>query len=646
GDGELAYRQLVEPIAFAQRDWKTLARRRLESIAKPTRRPSIDMLSMDAAHLMLGGETAEFEKAINALKAYAASKPTAAWYCAEALLICGRQDDAIELLKKHRPSAAFSLLTARGQHAVALELAGIELPLGDEPIKPITKKNEDGSEVVDVYFSSRVAKVIYQLGEHDRAIEFFGTLAETPAKGDQRHRAHVAQQLMKLGREREAIGHAAIAIDATRKDPAKAQAELGRIMRSLFDTQATSAVACWKPLVALHAGETTAELLGRMRRVVLPKRAELEDDKGFETLRAGMDRAMTSSDEKLDDATRVAWLRALGKLCAVRGLNDAARDYYLQLAELESSGKTFVELADLYAKDKQWADAADWYKKAFDAKYQTTLTMFLQGHALAQAGREEQGASLMQLARLLPLADLRKRYELYNGLDDRGLRSLGRTERELVLRLGSMHDWHANNAAKEIGNDISKTRPLEAADHWQQSSLSVLRTNSSFLEESAYLRLPHIIHKVRARGLLAKGQREAAVAELWRSHEALPADIDLVLDFLPKLREAKLDKVADELFDKVYAVNEAITRDFPRSAHHHNSVAWLAARSERRTDEALEHAQTAVRLAPDSAAYLDTLAEVHFVRGDKQKAIELARRCIEMDPDRKIYRDQLKRFEQ
>ncbi|MCG8587421.1 MAG: hypothetical protein MI757_22165, partial [Pirellulales bacterium] len=46
GDGELAYRQLVEPIAFAQRDWKTLARRRLESIAKPTRRPSIDMLSM------------------------------------------------------------------------------------------------------------------------------------------------------------------------------------------------------------------------------------------------------------------------------------------------------------------------------------------------------------------------------------------------------------------------------------------------------------------------------------------------------------------------------------------------------------------------------------------------------------------------
>jgi len=216
----------------------------------------------------------------------------------------------------------------------------------------------------------------------------------------------------------------------------------------------------------------------------------------------------------------------------------------------------------------------------------------------------------------------------------------------IVVRLGSLNDWHANHAAKELGNDLTKTNPLEAANLWQQSVLSVLQTNSAFMDATAYLRLPYTIHKVRSRGLLEAGKHDAAVRELWLAHQALPADIDLALDMVPLLRKAKLDPAADQLFEKVYAVNQRITETFPNSAHHHNSTAWLAARCNRRLDAALTHAQTAVRLAPDKAAYLDTLAEVHHARGNKQKATELSRRCIEMEPQSKIYPEQLKRFQQ
>ena len=53
----------------------------------------------------------------------------------------------------------------------------------------------------------------------------------------------------------------------------------------------------------------------------------------------------------------------------------------------------------------------------------------------------------------------------------------------------------------------------------------------------------------------------------------------------------------------------------------------------------------AVELAPDNAGYLDTLAEIHFQRGDKDKAVALQKRVVELDPKRSYYRKQLRRLE-
>ena len=45
------------------------------------------------------------------------------------------------------------------------------------------------------------------------------------------------------------------------------------------------------------------------------------------------------------------------------------------------------------------------------------------------------------------------------------------------------------------------------------------------------------------------------------------------------------------------------------------------------------------------AGYLDTLAEVHFQRGRQAKAIELMKRCLELDSKFDYFRKQLKRIE-
>jgi len=90
-------------------------------------------------------------------------------------------------------------------------------------------------------------------------------------------------------------------------------------------------------------------------------------------------------------------------------------------------------------------------------------------------------------------------------------------------------------------------------------------------------------------------------------------------------------------------VYEKILVRHPDAAFLHNGLAWLAAKCNRDLDGALRHATRAVELDPKSAAILDTLAEVQFIRGDKSGAATTIRKAIELDRPT-VLADQLKRF--
>ena len=53
----------------------------------------------------------------------------------------------------------------------------------------------------------------------------------------------------------------------------------------------------------------------------------------------------------------------------------------------------------------------------------------------------------------------------------------------------------------------------------------------------------------------------------------------------------------------------------------------------------------ATELAPASAGNFDTLAEVCFQRGDKDKALAAEKKAIELDPNKAYFRKQVQRFE-
>jgi hypothetical protein len=60
----------------------------------------------------------------------------------------------------------------------------------------------------------------------------------------------------------------------------------------------------------------------------------------------------------------------------------------------------------------------------------------------------------------------------------------------------------------------------------------------------------------------------------------------------------------------------------------------------------LSLATRAVEAAPDESAYQDTLAEVHFQRGDRAAAVAAAKKCVEIAPDNKMFAERLKHFQE
>ena len=149
---------------------------------------------------------------------------------------------------------------------------------------------------------------------------------------------------------------------------------------------------------------------------------------------------------------------------------------------------------------------------------------------------------------------------------------------------------------------------------------------------------------MRARALIAAGKTDEALKEVRLCLAGLPGDIDGPIHFVPDLEKHGRKKEADEVFGQVFRHYDQVCRAYPKSAQHHNSLAWLAVCCRRQLDAALEHARKAVELAPDTASYLDTLAEIHYQRGDKAEALRLMKKCIELDPRNDYFPKQVKRF--
>ena len=131
---------------------------------------------------------------------------------------------------------------------------------------------------------------------------------------------------------------------------------------------------------------------------------------------------------------------------------------------------------------------------------------------------------------------------------------------------------------------------------------------------------------------LLENDRPKALGILQNCLLLLPCDGSLADHFFPALRKAGLIQQHDAWFETTWQHIQGVIRIYPKSHNTRNTAAWLASRSLLHLDEAETHVKLALATHPNQSAYLDTMAELQFARGNRKQAIEWSDKAINYMP--------------
>ncbi len=144
--------------------------------------------------------------------------------------------------------------------------------------------------------------------------------------------------------------------------------------------------------------------------------------------------------------------------------------------------------------------------------------------------------------------------------------------------------------------------------------------------------LPILNDQLEAKAKLRNLDIDEAIREIAKINRLRPGSVELVEEIVPLLDQAGFEAQANQIFVDVSDFFLNLLQQYPDSPLHNNNYAWMCATAGRRIEFAKRHAERAVSLMPENSSYLDTLAELEFLTGNTQRAIELNRRCLQINP--------------
>jgi hypothetical protein len=619
--------ELLESILWEMGDWAALAARPvIEPPKGHERRPIVD-LAVKAAYLRLADHPKEAAAQLD--KLMAVEDVNEEWTVIKALLLNERFTDAFVRLGKTNAfrEAAFDLLVAQMRYRDAFALAE----------KPPADIDDDDRRK----FTIKHARALYLIGEHDQARQLFTKVAgELRSPGDGETAAELIQAQTRLGLRdpaREAattyLGILARGSDDSASDPSR------RVLDAVFAKRGSEAKSWWQFLRQKYPKDDEGAIFRRLRGVMEGGDQSPPD---LADLVTGLLATASADDPN-------AQLRV--RLAAATAFEAAGRfaDATAQLTEAANRARDpslYMRLGDFLAGRNQWNDAADAYAKSAERDTTDPLPLYLQGWAMAKAGKAPAGDALVEEARLLALGDTRRRAIVAEELSKRDLHEWARQERDIIRQLGWQRAWSSGGYLSYLARDAAAHKDFaKAADAYDRVIVGILGSDFQFVDNSAYLTVPALAHAYRARAALAANRFDAVHKEAEACLALTPGNLDLAILLVPELAKHGKSAEADSLYKRAAQAYEDLCAAHPTSDYGHNSAAWLAACCRRDLDAALKHAEKATQLSPKYAGYRDTLAEVHFQRGDKARAIALMKECRQMEPKNQYFAKQLQRFE-
>ncbi|HTN77113.1 MAG TPA: tetratricopeptide repeat protein, partial [Pirellulaceae bacterium] len=400
------------------------------------------------------------------------------------------------------------------------------------------------------------------------------------------------------------------------------------VFASFYPDQYAAATQWWRFLAKHQANVGYRERLQTVQQLLKPDLKQPSDD-WLKAIALAEDALRAPELDKKTAQTDMIVEAYLAHHQRVKAIEMLQRD--------DSLGPLYLRLGDLLREEQRYEEAAACYERL--AKTQP-LALYLYGVCESQLGRNESGAAKRQLAMLLS-AENSARLSLFSGLLIRNLPKEVENVRDLFLKTST--DFGVI-MARQVGNTYSPQEPQLAADYWTKYELTLVRMSSNLVQDEGYISLPYSIHRLRALGYLVSGQREDFRREIALCAAIKPYDFSVVEESLPKLIEKGWTTEADQLFDKRYEQWVKNCAAYPHATSLSNGLAWTAAISGRKLDEALIYARKSLVLEPNNPSLHDTLAEVHFKRGEVAEAIAAQKKAVELAPGVKLFADRLQKF--
>ncbi|MGL6097198.1 MAG: hypothetical protein ACRC7O_15550 [Fimbriiglobus sp.] len=583
-----------------------------------------------------------------------------------ALMLGGRPLDGIDRMraKRNLPHILADVLAARLKFRDALDL------VGGGAARQADDADGLDTATLRLLYGTRKGRLLAQLGDRDAAAQVFHKLADQLGTGrDDTTLTQLLRAEVRAGRYDLACEHAGKLLAAADPDGER-KSGTGRQepFEAVFDQDADAAQYWW---AVFRTNPPAGETPGTSMRLV---RALLTG----EATPAEFERALTAANREMPPPhpdTTEGYGRALGLAAAYRAAGKpadaiavltAAADQITAKFTQDSDGsirrygrgarswvfgtderfRLWLELGDLLMDAGKFADAAKRYEQGWKWFPDNGLLLYLSGRALTAAGENAEGKRRTDLAHWVSLGNPRIRGRFLEELVSRGHTAAARRERDLIRESGWRSDAFLGNVWNQVARASVVLREFDAAAAANRRAVHyLLRTPGvSYVEGFAYLTVPQLVGVHTARGLLAAGKTDAALAAAAECLTVLPGNTDVPLGLVPDLDKLGRTKDADALYRRVADAYAGVLRDHPDSAWALYSSAWLAAGCRRDLDTALIHGKKAVELDPDAKTPREVLAEVHFRRGDRADAVAVMAKLAAADPRNPIFRRQLDRY--
>ncbi len=130
-----------------------------------------------------------------------------------------------------------------------------------------------------------------------------------------------------------------------------------------------------------------------------------------------------------------------------------------------------------------------------------------------------------------------------------------------------------------------------------------------------------------------RGKQQKQREMLDKALETDHADVDVLIAChrLPEASPEYRQRIAGLIAEETARLRKNIA-DEPLLPTWYNQFAWLVGNTGGDLDAALKFSKRSIELQPDYGGYHDTLAHVHFARGEYEKAVEVQTRAAELDP--------------